>query len=146
VSRASGGIISDKYGRRKTMLVLLIGLAIGYFLMGMIDSSWSLLLAVVVCMGCSFFVQAGEGAVFAMVPLVKRRMTGQIAGMAGAYGNVGAVCFLTVLSFVSPQIFFTTIGVAALVTLAIVFFFLDEPKGYMYEELDDGTIEKIELH
>jgi len=146
VSRASGGIISDKYGRRKTMLVLLTGLAVGYLLMGMIDSTWSLLLAVTVCMGCSFFVQAGEGAVFAMVPLVKRRMTGQIAGMAGAYGNVGAVCFLTVLSFVSPQLFFMTIGAAALVTLVIVFFFLDEPKGYMYEELPDGTIEKIDLH
>jgi len=146
VSRASGGMISDKYGRRKTMLVLLAGLAIGYFLMGQIDSTWSLILAVAVCMGCSFFVQAGEGAVFAMVPLVKRRMTGQIAGMAGAYGNVGAVCFLTVLSFVSPQIFFMTIGAAALATLVIVFFFLDEPKGYMYEEQEDGSIEKIELH
>lgn len=56
-------------------------------------------------MACSFFVQAGEGAVFAIVPLVKRRMTGQVAGMAGAYGNVGAVTFLTVFSFVSPQVF-----------------------------------------
>ncbi len=146
VSRASGGIISDKYGRRKTMLSLLCGLAVGYFLMGMIDSSWSLILAVAVCMGCSFFVQAGEGAVFAMVPLVKRRMTGQVAGMAGAYGNVGAVCFLTVLSFVSPQIFFMTIAAAAVFTLAIVFFFLDEPKGFMYEENEDGSLEKIELH
>lgn len=39
------------------------------------------------------FVQAGCGAVYAMVPLIKRRMTGQIAGMVGAYGNVGGVTF-----------------------------------------------------
>lgn len=146
VSRPGGGILSDRFGRKKTMLVLLAGLTVGYLLMGMIDSTWPLAAAVAVCMACSFFVQAGEGAVFAMVPLVKRRMTGQIAGMAGAYGNVGAVCFLTVLSFVPPQRFFMTIGAAAICTMVILLFFLDEPKGYMYEEQDDGTIEKIALH
>ena len=80
-------------------------------------------------MGCSFFVQSGEGAVFAMVPLVKRRLTGQVAGMAGAYGNVGAVSFLTVLSFVSPQAFFMVIAGAAIVTWIAIAFFLDEPEG-----------------
>ena len=69
----------------------------------------------------------GQGAVFAVVPLVTRRMTGQIAGMAGAYGNVGAVVFLTVFSFVEPQIFFMVIGVAALITLALVAAFMHEP-------------------
>ena len=52
-------------------------------------------------MVCSCFVQAGAGAVFAMVPLVKKRMRGQIAGMAGAYGNIGGVVFLTIGLFVS---------------------------------------------
>ena len=43
------------------------------------------------------FSKAGSGAVYAMVPLVQRRMTGQIAGMVGAFGNVGAVIFLLLL-------------------------------------------------
>ncbi len=45
--------------------------------------------------------------------------------MAGAYGNVGAVSFLTVLLFVSSQIFFITIAVAAVVALVAVVFFLE---------------------
>ena len=145
LARPGGGYISDKFGRRRTMLILISGLAIGYLLMSQIDSSWPVAIAVVVTMTCSFFVQSGEGAVFAMVPLVKRRMTGQIAGMAGAYGNVGAVTFLTVLSFVSPQIFFLVIAAAAILVLAVVFFFLDEPKGEMAEVLPDGTVQMIEV-
>jgi len=145
VARPGGGLISDRFGRKRTLLVLLSGLAAGYLLMGMIDSSWPLLLAVAITMVCSFFVQSGEGAVFAMVPLVKRRLTGQVAGMAGAYGNVGAVSFLTVLSFVSPQIFFMVIAGAAVVTLAAVALFLDEPAGHMAEVLPDGTVQMIEV-
>ena len=145
VARPSGGLISDRFGRRKTMMILLVGLTAGYLLMGLIDSDWPVLLAVATTMFCSFFVQSGEGAVFAMVPLVKRRLTGQVAGMAGAYGNVGAVSFLTVFSFVSPQVFFLVIAGSAVVTLAIVALFLDEPEGHMAEVLPDGTVQMIEV-
>ncbi len=145
VARPGGGLISDKYGRKKSLTIFLLGLVAGYFIMSHIESSWSLFLAVAVTMLCSFFVQAGEGAVFAMVPLIKRRMTGQIAGMVGAYGNVGAVLFLTVLSFVSPQIFFLTIAGAALFVLVAIQF-IEEPKGHMAEVLPDGTVEMIEVN
>ena len=144
VARPTGGWFSDKLGRKKTLLITLCGLAVGYFLMSQITSAWALPLAVIVTMCCSFFVQSGEGAVFAVVPLVQRRLTGQIAGMAGAYGNVGAVCFLTIFSFVSPQIFFLVIAGAAIVTLLAVLF-LDEPKGSMVEVLPDGTVQMIEV-
>jgi len=144
VARPGGGLISDKYGRKKSLTIFLLGLVAGYYIMSQIESSWSLILAVAVTMLCSFFVQAGEGAVFAMVPLIKRRMTGQIAGMVGAYGNVGAVLFLTVLSFVSPQVFFLTIAGAALFVLVAIQF-IEEPKGHMAEVLPDGTVEMIEV-
>ena len=81
---------------------------------------------------------------FAMVPLVKRRMTGQVAGMAGAYGNVGAVTFLTVFSFVTPQMFFMVIGGAALIALAAVRF-LDEPQGQTAELMEDGSVQMIDV-
>jgi len=145
VARPGGGLLSDKFGRRKTLMILIAGLSVGYFILGNITSSWPIWLAVIATMACSFFVQAGEGAVFSIVPLVKRRLTGQVAGMAGAYGNVGAVTFLTVLSFVSPQVFFMVIGAAALVVLIAVAFFLEEPKGHMAEVMPDGTVQMIEV-
>ncbi|MCU7798903.1 MAG: NarK family nitrate/nitrite MFS transporter [gamma proteobacterium symbiont of Lucinoma myriamae] len=145
IARPGGGLISDKYGRKKSLTIFLLGLVAGYLIMSQIESSWSLILAVAVTMLCSFFVQAGEGAVFAMVPLIKRRMTGQIAGMVGAYGNVGAVLFLTVLSFVSPEVFFLTIAGAALFVLVAIQF-IEEPKGHMAEVLPDGTVEMIEVN
>ncbi len=144
-ARPGGGWISDHFGRKSTLLILIAGLILGYFILSQLNGGWWLPLAVIATMFCSFFVQAGEGAVFAMVPLVKRRMTGQIAGMTGAYGNVGAVTFLTVLSFVSPQTFFLVIGASAIIIFVLIAIFMDEPKGQMAEILPDGTVEMIDV-
>ncbi len=144
VARPSGGFFSDRFGRKKSLTLLISGLGLGYFLLSNITPTWPLPLAVASTMLCSFFVQAGEGAVFAIVPLVKRRMTGQIAGMAGAYGNVGAVSFLTVFSFVDASTFFLVIACAAAVTLIAVQF-LDEPDGQMAEIMPDGSVQMIDI-
>lgn len=144
VARPGGGWLSDKFGRRKTLSILICGLTVGYLILSQIQGTWWIPLAVVATMACSFFVQAGEGAVFAMVPLVKRSMTGQIAGMTGAYGNVGAVIFLTVLSFVSYSTFFIVIAAcAACIFVAVQF--LEEPRGHVAEVNEDGTVELIEV-
>lgn len=144
MSRPGGGWISDRFGRKKTLLILTAGLAAGYAMMSMIDSSWPLALAVLAAMACSFFVQAGEGAVFAVVPLIKRRLTGQIAGMTGAYGNVGAVFYLTVLSMVSYQVFFAVIALTAVLGF-FALLALKEPAGHMAEVNEDGTVELIKV-
>lgn len=143
-ARPGGGYLSDRFGRRKTMLILLAGLALGYLTLSQINSDWPLVLAVVATMCCSFFVQAGEGAVFAMVPLIQRRMTGQIAGMAGAYGNVGAVTFLTIYSFVSTPTFFMIIASSSILGF-VASYFLAEPKGHISEVDEDGTVQLIEV-
>ncbi len=145
LARPGGGWFSDRYGRKKSLLILLTGLIAGYVAMSTINASIPLPLAIFFLVVCSLFVNAGNGAVYAAVPLIKRRMTGQIAGMVGAYGNVGGVVFLTVLSFVSAQIFFLTIAGAAIVTLLAVMFFMDEPSGQMAEILPDGTVEMIDV-
>ena len=144
VARPGGGWFSDRFGRKMSLTLLLIGAILGFFTLSQITPEWPVLIAVLATMVCSFFVQAGEGAVFAMVPLIKRRMTGQIAGMVGAYGNVGGVLFLTILSFVAPDLFFMVIaGFACVVLIAVQF--IEEPKGHMAEVLEDGTVEMIEL-
>ena len=145
MARPGGGWLSDKLGRRTTLLVVLVGLVAGYLLMSRIDSSWPVALAVLATVICALFVHFGTGAVFAVVPLVKRRLTGQIAGMTGAYGNVGGVVFLTVLSFVSPMVFFLVIAGASLGTLLVVALFLEEPQGHMAEVLPDGTVQMIKV-
>ncbi|MGI9886995.1 NarK family nitrate/nitrite MFS transporter [Vibrio chagasii] len=144
MSRPGGGWISDKFGRKPTLLILTAGLAVGYFVMGQVESTWPVWLAVVAAMACSFFVQAGEGAVFATVPLIKRRMTGQIAGMTGAYGNVGAVVYLTVLSFVSYQTFFLVIAATAVLGF-VTLMFMEEPNGQIAEVNDDGSVTLINV-
>lgn len=143
-ARPGGGWISDKFGRRKTMLILLGGLALGYLTLSQIGPAWPVALAVVATMCCSFFVQAGEGAVFAMVPLIQRRMTGQIAGMAGAYGNVGAVTFLTIYSFVDTSTFFMIIAASSILGF-FASWFLAEPKGHITEVAEDGSVQLIEV-
>ncbi|HHB93327.1 MAG TPA: MFS transporter [Thioploca sp.] len=146
VARPIGGFFSDNFGRKNALLILLAGLALGYFLMSLITSAWWIIGAVAVTMFCSMFVMAGEGAVFAVVPIIQRRMTGQIAGLTGAYGNVGAVVFLTILSFVDTDTFFLAIGASALIVFVIVAIFFDEPSGQMAEVLPDGTVQMIDVH
>ncbi len=144
VARPGGGYLSDRFGRKRSLSILIAGLALGYLLMAQMDASWWLPGAVLATIFCSFFVQAGAGAVFAMVPLIKRRMTGQIAGMAGAFGNVGAVTYLTVLSFMDSSSFFMIIAGSAVVCFFIVQF-LEEPEGQMSEILPDGTVQLINV-
>ncbi len=145
IMRPAGGWISDRFGRKRSLAILMLGTGVGYYLLSMVNSEWSIALAVLVVIFSSIFVNAGNGAVFAMVPLVKRRMTGQIAGMAGAYGNVGAVTFLTVLSFVNTNIFFLVIGAFAITVFVLISLFLENPADQMAEVLPDGTVQMIEV-
>lgn len=144
LARPGGGLLSDTFGRKRSLSIVIAGLTVGYLVMAQVDSSWGILAAVVATTFCSLFVQAGAGAVFAIVPLIKRRMTGQIAGMTGAFGNVGGVAYLTVLSFVDVSTFFIVIAASAAVCFVIVQF-IEEPAGQQREVLPDGTVQLIEL-
>jgi len=139
-ARPGGGWISDKVGSRKwTLVATLAGTGIAYLLFSSLGEGVWLPLVVVATMFASFFVMAAEGATFAIVPLVKNRVTGQIAGNVGAYGNVGAVVYLTIYSLLpqgaaSDRIFFNMLGVVALMVAFLNAFFLKEPTGSHDEE------------
>ncbi|PWU69683.1 NarK family nitrate/nitrite MFS transporter [Gracilibacillus dipsosauri] len=134
LARPLGGVLSDRLGsRRKVMLVYMIGISIGLLLMGFINSSWPLAFAVAITIITSMFIQGAEGATFAVIPLIKKRITGQIAGMSGAYGNVGSTVYLTLYTFVSAQQFFFLLATGAIISFIICYFMLDEPKNSFAE-------------
>ncbi len=135
VARPIGGLVSDRFGNRRfVMLAYMIGITIGFALMGLMNSALPLYIAVAITILSSVFVQGAEGATFGILPSIKRRLTGQISGMAGAYGNVGAVCYLTLYTFVTPSQFFFIIAAGALVSFIACFFWLKEPEGAFAEE------------
>ena len=146
-ARPGGGWISDKIGRKLTLMITFSGIAVSFLALGNVDKeTWSITWVVGLTILGGIFSKAGSGAIFAMVPLIQRRLTGQIAGMVGAFGNVGAVMFLTVNTLVEYDEFFMIIGIVSVIVLALIVLFLEEPKGHMTEVLDDGTVEIIKLN
>ncbi len=144
-ARPGGGWLSDKIGRRLTLMIVFLGITASFLALGMISREWSVWMVVALSIVAGIFSKAGSGAVYAMVPLVQRRMTGQIAGMAGAFGNVGAVIFLTANSLVDYNQFFLFIGLVSAAVFALIVLFLEEPGGQMVETLADGTVQMIDV-
>lgn len=144
VARPLGGILSDRMGsRRKVMLVYMLGITIGLVAMGFIDSGWPLALAVFITVLTSVFIQGAEGATFAVIPMIKKRITGQIAGMAGAYGNVGATIYLTLYTFVTPQQFFFILATGAFISFVVCFFSLEEPENAFGDNYYVSSVDKV---
>ncbi len=152
-ARPLGGLLSDKMNNRKrTMLIYMFGIALGFFFMAIIakygpmgeggirtldplfEGMWWLVVAVIITIGTSIFVQGAEGATFAIIPMIKKEQTGQIAGMAGAYGNVGAVVYLVLYSLVDDKTFFYILSAGAFASFVFCWIMLREPKGSFAEE------------
>lgn len=144
-ARPGGGWISDKIGRKLTLGIAFTGITASFLVLGLVEKAWSVWLVVGITIVAGIFAKAGSGAVYAMVPLVQRRMTGQIAGMVGAFGNVGAVIFLTVNSLVEYDQFFLCIGAVSGFVLLLILVFLEEPKGQTAEIMPDGTVQMIDI-
>lgn len=122
VTRPSGGWLSDILGRKRTLAFLILGSVICYKLMGDIDSGWSLEAAIMVSVLCSIFLQAGNGACFAIAPMVNKHAAGQTAGIIGAYGNIGAVGFLIAFSFIDASSFFYMLSTFAVLVFCSLYF------------------------
>ncbi|MEZ5381421.1 MAG: MFS transporter [Microthrixaceae bacterium] len=157
VARPLGGYLSDRLPSRKhTMLGYIGGIVVGFTLMALISKwgsgvdadglrniapsfggVWWLVIAMVITVFASVFVQGAEGATFAIIPMVNKRMTGQIAGMAGAYGNVGAVIYLVIYSLVDARTFFFILAGGALVSFVVTALMLQEPKGSFSESFHE---------
>ncbi len=143
VARPMGGMVSDRMGNRRfVMLAYMLGISVGFLFMGLMNEKWPLIIAVAVTVACSVFVQGAEGATFGIIPSIKRRVTGQISGMAGAYGNVGAVCYLTLYTFVTPSQFFLIIAAGAFISFGLCLAWLKEPEGAFSEEYYVSSVDR----
>merc|ERR1712151_903432 len=96
-ARGMGGFISDglnaKMGMRGRLLAQSV-LLLGEGIMVLIFANTNTLgIAIFVMVIFSLFVQAAEGSSYGIVPYVDPPSTGSIAGIVGAGGNTGAVCF-----------------------------------------------------
>jgi NNP family nitrate/nitrite transporter-like MFS transporter len=164
VARPLGGYISDRLpNRKRTMLGYIAGIVVGFFLMAYIAKwvagvdedglrnlepmfggmAW-LAIGVAITVFASIFVQGAEGATFAIIPMVNPRMTGQVAGMAGAYGNVGAVIYLVIFSLVDARTFFFILAGGAVVSFLLTLLMLEEPKDAFSAEFDDDIEPRID--
>ena len=129
-SRPSGGFISDKFGSRKWTMTIVTGLiGVAYLMAHQIDKTWALPVAVGVTMFSALFAQAGCGGTYAIVPLIKKEITGQVAGNVGAYGNFGGVVYLTIFSLTDAPTLFGAMGIGALTCAFFCAFFLKEPQN-----------------
>jgi NNP family nitrate/nitrite transporter-like MFS transporter len=149
-ARPLGGLLSDVLPSRKlTMMIYMLGIGIGFFgmaqiaaygpvdggeqtLVPMFNGMWWLVASVAITVLCSVFVQGAEGATFAIIPGIKPSMTGQIAGMAGAYGNVGAVVYLVIFSLVDGKTFFYIVSAGAFISFLFCLVMLKDVKGEVH--------------
>ncbi len=131
--RPMGGWICDRAGSRKWALTfLLAGVGLGHMTASQINSSWPLPIAVIALMFSAFFTCAGSGATFGIAPLLQRRVTGQIAGIIGAYGSVGSVFYAVLYSALPSNPagnmqFFELLGASSIVTAFLCALCLKEP-------------------
>ena len=126
VARPLGGWMGDRIGRRPIMIFALGGSALGYIAISSINSHWSIYSAGAVVILVGLFLMAANGAAFAVAPLIRKPLTGQITGLIGAYGNVGSVLFLFVLTLQKETFFFYTMALVGVAAFAACFL-LREP-------------------
>mmetsp|Transcript_4337 Transcript_4337/g.7979 ORF Transcript_4337/g.7979 Transcript_4337/m.7979 type:complete len:584 (+) Transcript_4337:510-2261(+) len=124
-ARGLGGYCSDranaKCGMRGRLWVQTGCLAAEGALVLFFAQTQSLTSAVVVMIFFSLFVQAAEGSTYGIVPYVDPPSTGVIAGIVGAGGNTGAVCFSIGFRQLDYKNAFAIMGFS---TLAVAFFSL----------------------
>lgn len=127
-SRATGGFLSDFANSRagirgRLFAQLLIVFLGGLFLFLFRFAVSSLTGAIVVLVIFSYFVQAGCGTSFGIVPFVNPPISGAISGLVGAGGNVGGLIFTIIFRKYSDDTptAFMVIGCVVMVVAFVTF-------------------------
>jgi NNP family nitrate/nitrite transporter-like MFS transporter len=125
VFRPAGGMISDFLYRKtgkvysKKVLLHTLGVITGAFqiAIGVLDShSHSTMFGLVA--GMAFFLEAGNGANFSLVPHVHPFANGIISGVTGATGNFGGIIFAIIFRYQGTD-YGKTFWVIGVITIAV---------------------------
>ena len=144
-ARGLGGFFSDKanakMGMRGRLAFQTLCLVSEGVLVFIFANSTSLGLAIFLMVLFSTFVQAAEGSTYGIVPYVDPPCTGSIAGIIGAGGNTGAVCFgLGFRNLETMQAFYLMASCICASGIISVFIFIKGHAGLLTGTDSDAVI------
>jgi NNP family nitrate/nitrite transporter-like MFS transporter len=85
VMRPIGGIVSDKIGGAKVLILVFVAIAI----LALLLSVTTIAIFTIGALGCAAALGLGNGAVFKLVPQYFPKETGTVTGLVGAFGGLG---------------------------------------------------------
>lgn len=85
--RPAGGYLADRFGSKKVLTVVFIGIAVSAVLLSVVLENF--VMFSMICLLLSLLLGLGNGGVFKMVPEVSSGNTGAVTGFVGAAGGIG---------------------------------------------------------
>jgi len=83
--RPVGGILADKLGGARVLVIVFIAIAV----LSLLLSFTTIVLFTIGALGCAAALGLGNGAVFKLVPQYFPKETGTVTGLVGAFGGLG---------------------------------------------------------
>lgn len=129
-ARGLGGFLSDmanaRHGMPGRLWVQMVCLLLEGTLVILFGYVTHLGWAICVMIILSILVQAAEGSTYGIVPYIKHNVTGSVAGIIGAGGNVGGVCFSLFFREAEWRVGFLIMGSIAMAGALCSFFLVIE--------------------
>jgi NNP family nitrate/nitrite transporter-like MFS transporter len=113
--RPVGGIVADRIGGAKVLLIVFAAIAV----LSLLLSFTTIALFTVGALGCAAALGLGNGAVFKLVPQYFPKETGTVTGLVGAFGGLGGFFPPLELGIVKDATGSYAIGFVLLSTFAV---------------------------
>jgi NNP family nitrate/nitrite transporter-like MFS transporter len=108
VTRPLGGYISDVFYRYKGVTakkwwLIFLGIMNGIFFIWIGFSKLKIYSLIGAMTGLAIFMEAANGAIFALVPAIHPKFNGVVSGVTGASGNIGGILFNLAFRFLGTD-------------------------------------------
>ncbi len=141
--RPVGGYLADRFGSRRVLTAVFIGIALTASLLAvsLYDLAWF-------CVGCllaSLLLGIGNGGVFQMVPEVASGNTGAVTGIVGAAGGIGGFFPPIVLGVLQDAYGSYVFGFILMLAVAVVCLWLNwsiRPRNHQSDAREGMTVSK----